>query len=502
MSGDVLVRMSGISKSYPGVAALSDVDFELRAGEVHCLVGENGAGKSTLMRILTGAEQPDRGVIDIAGHVSGHLRPAEAHRLGVSAIYQETDLVPDLTVAQNMFLGHEPRNRLGVLDRAAMRREAGRVLAELNVSLPVNALVAELSAANSQLVQIAKALTRETRVLIMDEPGAVLSDHELKTLFEIVDDLRGRGLGIIYISHRLEELVRIGDRVTVMRDGQWVSTQNVSDTSVPEIIRAMVGRELTDQYHKHPAVRDEVALSVRGLTVRNHVRDVSFDLHRGEIVGLAGLVGAGRSSLLGCLFGVFRAQSGTVLLGGRPLQARSPVAAVEHGVALVPEDRRGTGLVLSRSVAENLALPSLDRLSWGVFLRPKALREFARTYVAELRVKTPSAAQPVELLSGGNQQKVVLGKWLARGVSVLLLDEPTAGVDVGAKAEIYALMNELAAAGMSILMASSELPEVLGMSDRVLVMSEGRITAELSREEATQERIMKYAVPASVAITS
>ena len=494
MGDDVLVRMRGITKSYPGVAALSGVDFELRAGEVHCLVGENGAGKSTLMRILTGAEQPDSGVIDIAGHESGHLRPAEAHRLGVSAIYQETDLVPDLTVAQNMFLGHEPRNRFGVLDRTMMRREAKRVLAELDVSLSVDAPVADLTAANSQFVQIAKALTRETRVLIMDEPGAVLSDHELKTLFEIVDDLRGRGLGIIYISHRLEELLRIGDRVTVMRDGRWVSTCDVPDTSVPEIIQAMVGRKLTDQYHKTPAVRDEVALSVRGLTIRDHFTDVSFDLRRGEIVGLSGLVGAGRSSLLGCLFGVFRAQAGTVVLDGQPLHTRSPVAAIEHGIALVPEDRRGTGLVLSRSVAENLTLPSLDQLSRGMLLRPKVLRELARKYIAELRVKTPSAAQPVQFLSGGNQQKVVLGKWLARGVSVLLLDEPTAGVDVGAKAEIYALINKLAAEGMSILMASSELPEILGMSDRVLVMSEGRITAELSREEATQEKIMTYAV--------
>jgi len=502
MDDDVLVRMAGITKSYPGVAALRGVDFTVRAGEVHCLVGENGAGKSTLMRILTGAEQPDEGTVAVAGHVASQLRPAEAHRLGVSAIYQETDLVPELTVVQNMFLGHEPRTRFGTLDRAAMRREAQRVLGELNVSLPVDAKVSELTAANAQLVQIAKALTRETRVLIMDEPGAVLSDHELKTLFEIVADLRRRGLGIVYISHRLEELLRIGDRVTVMRDGRWVSTKDVSGTSVPEIIQAMVGRELTDQYHKSPVARDEVVLSVRGLSVRDHFHDVSFDLRRGEILGLAGLVGAGRSTLLSCLFGMIRAQSGTVTLDGKPLRPRSPVDAIERGIGLVPEDRRGTGLVLSGSVADNLALPSLDRLSRGVLLRPKMLRELARTSVAELRVKTPSAAQPTRFLSGGNQQKVVLGKWLARGVSVLLLDEPTAGVDVGAKAEIYALINKLAADGISIVMASSDLPEVLGMSDRVLVMSEGRITAELSAAEATQEAIMSYAVPASAAIAS
>jgi ABC-type sugar transport system ATPase subunit len=493
---DTLVRMSGITKSYPGVAALRGVDFDLKAGEVHCLVGENGAGKSTLMRILTGAEQPDQGVVEIAGQSAGNRTPAQAHRLGVSAIYQETDLVPELTVTQNMFLGHEPRNRFGMLDRAAMRRGAERVLSELNVSLPVDARVSELSAANAQLVQIAKALTRETKVLIMDEPGAVLSDHELRTLFEIVADLRARGLGIVYISHRLEELLRIGDRVTVMRDGRWVSTSSVADTSVPEIIRAMVGRELTDQYHKTPAVQDDVVLSVRGLSVRGHFSDISFELRRGEIVGLAGLVGAGRSSLLSCLFGATRAHSGEIVLNGRPVRGRSPVAAIEQGIGLVPEDRRGSGLVLGRSVAENLVLPSLDRLSRG------ALRDVVRRYVDQLRVKTPSTAQPVRFLSGGNQQKVVLGKWLARGVSVLLLDEPTAGVDVGAKAEIYALINSLAAEGMSILMASSELLEVLGMSDRVLVMSEGRITAELSREDATQEKIMRHAVPASAAIVS
>jgi ABC-type sugar transport system ATPase subunit len=500
MSDDVLVRMTGITKSYPGVAALRGVDFELRAGEVHCLVGENGAGKSTLMRTLTGAEQPDQGVIAIDDHTTHGLRPAAAHRLGVSAIYQETDLVPELTVAQNMFLGHEPRNKYGVLDRGAMRSAARRVLDDLNVSLSADAHVSELTAANAQLVQIAKALTRNCRILIMDEPGAVLSDHELHTLFKIVEALRARGLGIIYISHRLEEVLRIGDRVTVMRDGRWVETSDVKETSVPAIIRAMVGRALTDQYSKTAAVREDVALSVRGLTVNHHFSDVTFDLHRGEIVGLAGLVGAGRSSLLNCLFGAIPSDGGAVFVNGQPMSAKSPLQAIDQGIGLVPEDRRGAGLVLSRSVQENLTLPSLDRLSRSVGIRAGALREITDKYIGELRIKTPSRLQPVQFLSGGNQQKVVLAKWLARGVSVLLLDEPTAGVDVGAKSEIYALMNQLTAEGMSILMASSELPEVLGMSDRVLVMSEGRITAELSRDEATQEAIMNAAVPASAAI--
>ncbi|MCW2510813.1 MAG: sugar transporter ATP-binding protein [Modestobacter sp.] len=502
MTDDVLVRMAGITKSYPGVAALRGVDFDLRAGEVHCLIGENGAGKSTLIRMLTGAEQPDQGVITISGQEYGGLRPALAHRLGVSAIYQETDLVPQLTVAENVFLGHEPRGRSGAMDRAGMRREARRVLDELGVTLPVDAPVSELTAANAQLVQIAKALSRNCKVLIMDEPGAVLSDHELESLFEIVRSLRARGMGIVYISHRLEELMLIGDRVTVMRDGQWVQTRAVAETSVPEIIRAMVGRELSDQYTKTAVVGDDVVLSVRGLTLRGHFEDVTFDLRRGEVLGLAGLVGAGRSELLNCIFGAIPADSGTVTLNGQPLKARSPQQAIEAGIGLVPEDRRGAGLILSRSVQENLTLPSLGRLSRGMVLRGKELAAVCRSYVEDLRIKTPSAAQPVRLLSGGNQQKVVLAKWLARGTTVLLLDEPTAGVDVGAKSEIYALMDRLASDGISILMASSELSEVLGMSDRVLVMAEGRLTCELSREEATQEVIMSHAVPMSAAIAS
>jgi ABC-type sugar transport system ATPase subunit len=502
MADGVLVQLTGITKNYPGVAALRGVDFDLRAGEVHCLVGENGAGKSTLMRTLTGAEQPDQGAITIDGVSSNGNTPSEAHRLGVSAIYQETDLVPELTVAQNMFLGHELRNRAGLLDRAAMRGRAREVLDQLNVSLSVDARVSELTAANAQLVQIAKALSRHCKILIMDEPSAVLSDHELESLFEIVAELRSRGLGIIYISHRLEELLRIGDRVTVMRDGLWVETVDVQDTTIPDIVRAMVGRSLEEEYSKATTARDEIALSVRNLSAHNHFTDISFDVRRGEVVGIAGLVGAGRSSLLSCIFGALRSDAGEIFVDGAELHARSPRAAIDRGIGLVPEDRRGAGLVTSRSVEENLTLPSIDGLSRGPALKPKTLREVTNRYIKDLRIKTPSATQPVRLLSGGNQQKVVLAKWLARDVSVLLLDEPTVGVDVGAKSEIYALIHELAAAGMCIVMVSSDLPEVLGMSDRVLVMSEGRMKAELSREQATQEEIMRYAVPSSAAIAS
>jgi ABC-type sugar transport system ATPase subunit len=497
VNDDVLVRLRGITKSYPGVAALRGVDFDLRSGEVHCLIGENGAGKSTLIRMLTGAEQPDSGIVAIGSEEFSGLRPQLAHRLGVSAIYQETDLVPQLTVAQNIFLGHEPKGRSGILDRRAMRREAQRVLKDLGVSFSVDSVVGDLTAANAQLVQIAKALSRNCRVLIMDEPGAVLSGRELEALFDVVRSLRERGLGIVYISHRLEELMLIGDRVTVMRDGLRVQTRAVGETSVADIIQAMVGRPLGEQYAKTAVVEDEVVLSVRGLTVRGHFEDVGFDLHRGEILGLAGLVGAGRSSLLNSIFGAVSTDAGEVVLRGEVRKFRSPQQAIDAGIGLVPEDRRGDGLVLSRSVQENLTLPSLGRLSRGPVMQSGRFAAVTSKFIDDLHIKTPSPAQAVQFLSGGNQQKVVLAKWLARGVSVLLLDEPTAGVDVGAKSEIYALMDKLAAEGMAILMVSSELPEVLGMSDRVLVMAEGRITRELQRHEATQEKIMTYAVPTS-----
>lgn len=497
---EALVRMSGITKNYAGVAALKGVDFDLRAGEVHCLIGENGAGKSTLTRILTGAEQPTQGTIEVAGHTHDELRPAAAHELGISAIYQETDLVPDLTVWQNMYLGHEPRTRYGTLDRRGMRRSARQVLDDLGVGLAVDLRVADLSAANAQLVQIAKALTRENRVLIMDEPSAVLSDHELSGLFGIIRTLCDRGIGIIYISHRLDEVIQLGDRVTVLRDGRGVETTEVRDTSIPAMIRSMVGRDLTDQFGKVPAARETVALSVRGLTAAGRFQDVSFNVRHGEILGIAGLVGAGRSSLLSGIFGDLSPDDGEVAVEGQRLAGGSARAGIAHGIGLVPEDRRGAGLVLGRSVQDNVTLPSIDSLSWGPFLRPSAMRRVTRRFIDDFAIRTPSPAQPVRFLSGGNQQKVVLAKWLARGVSVLLLDEPTVGVDVGAKSEIYALMNRLAEDGVAIVMVSSDLPEVLGMSDRMIVMSEGRVTAEFSRDEATQEAIMEAAVPTSAAV--
>jgi ABC-type sugar transport system ATPase subunit len=497
MTDGALVRMTSITKTYPGVRALGGVDFELLPGEVHCLVGENGAGKSTLMRILTGAEQSDQGVIVIGGREFSGYRPIEAIRLGVSSIYQETDLVPEMTVTQNMFLGHEIRGRLGLLNHSAMEEAARRVLDELNVAVPVDAIVAHLTPAHAQQVQIGKALTRDCRVLIMDEPSAVLSDHELETLFRTIETLKSKGIGIVYISHRLDEILELGDRVTIMRDGKAITTQRVADTSIPEIVNLMVGRDLQDQFGKSPAVLGDVVLSVSGLTLPGFFTDINLQVRRGEIVGLAGLVGAGRTSLLNSIFGQLPADSGSIELDGDQLKAKNPWQAINRGIGLVPEDRRGQGLVLLRSVQSNITLPSLDRLSTAGVIRWKAVREAAAKFISDLRIKTPSAAQPAQFLSGGNQQKVVLAKWLARDVAVLLLDEPTVGVDIGAKHEIYAVMNDLASRGMGILMASSDMPEILGMSDRIIVMSEGRITAEFTREEATQEGIMRAAVPMS-----
>ena len=495
---ETIVLMESISRTYPGVRALRNVNLEIRAGEVHCLVGENGAGKSTLMRILAGAEAPDEGTVRVAGTLYEAFDPRRVLELGVSTIYQERDLVPGFTVPENMFLGHEPLGRAGAIDRAAMHRMAREQLQEIGVELPLDRNVSRLSAAQQQFVQIAKALSRRIRVLIMDEPGAVLSDTELEALFTVVRRLTSSGISVIYISHRLDEIFKIGDRVSVMRQGELVKTTSVSEVTIPEIIRLMVGRRLDEnEFRRQTSKTDEIVLSARHLTIRGQLDDVSFDLARGEILGLAGLIGAGRTELLSCLLGVTRPEVGEILLAGRRLRPGSPREAVRQGLGLVPEERREQGLFLGRSVAENVVLPIIDRNSRLGFLLQHRLRHVAESYISRLRIVTPSLEQPVRYLSGGNQQKVVVARWLAAGVRVLLLDEPTRGVDVGAKREIYDIMHELAAEGISIVMASSELPEVLGMSDRVLVMADGRIARELSIEEATKESIMEAAVPRS-----
>ncbi len=490
-----LVRLVGIQKSYPGVKALVDVSFDLKPGEVHCLVGENGAGKSTLMKILSGAEQPDRGNIRIGEKTFSKLTPIEGFSLGISTIYQEIDLVDTISVGLNIFLGHEPRNRLGFVNRKEIYNRSRQLIQELGIDIDPDTVTSSLGPANKQYIQIVKALSRNSKILIMDEPGATLNDQELEKLFRIVDKLKDNNIGIIYISHRLNEVKRIGDRVTIIRQGETVSTHNIDEITIPIMIRKMVGRELVDHYSKEIATAGEVVLKGENLYSENCFQDVSFILHRGEILGLAGLVGAGRTELLCSLYGSLKLAKGKLYLDGEFIQNNNPKDAINLGIGMVPEDRREEGLILSRAVDENITLPILKRFSKLSFLKKNEIRKISKKYVDELNIVTPSINQIVEYLSGGNQQKVVLSKWLATGVSILLLDEPTRGVDVGARYEIYQLINELTKQGVSVILASSELPEILGMCDRILVMAKGKITKEFVNDgNITQEQIMEYAV--------
>jgi ribose transport system ATP-binding protein len=485
--------MRGIRKEFPGVVALDGVDLEVARGEVHVLLGENGAGKSTLMKILAGAQPKDAGEIELDGRRVEIAGPRHAQALGVGIIYQEFNLVPQLGAAANVFLGREP-SRLGWIDRRRLEADAARLLDGLGVQIDVRAPVRELGIAQQQMVEVAKALSLDARLLIMDEPTSALTESEIQELFRAIERLTATGVAVIYISHRLEEVRRIGRRVTVMRDGRRIASHDVGAVEIPELVRLMANRELTEHFPKQRATPGEEVLRVEGLTRGRVLRQASLRLRRGEVVGVAGVLGAGRTELARAIVAADRAETGTVTLKGRVVHARGPRAVVEQGVGLVPEDRKAHGLVLSLSVKDNLALPSQRRLSRLGVVDDRAERELARRKVEELRIKTPSLDQPVVLLSGGNQQKVVLGKWLAAGVDVLILDEPTRGIDVAAKVEIYELMNRLAARGTAILMISSELPEILGMSDRILVMREGRVAAELEAGEATQERVLAAAL--------
>ena len=496
-----LVRMEGIDKSFPGVHALDNCHFALRAGEVHALCGENGAGKSTLMKVLAGIYPKDKGRILIKGVEVDIPTPRAARDLGISIIHQELSLMRHLTVAQNIFIGREPRTGpFGfMLDDARMNQQTRELLERLNIRLnEVNprVRVGDLTVAAQQMVEIARALSLNTEVLIMDEPTATLTDTEINALFDIIRQLRERGVGIVHISHRLEELKQIADRVTVMRDGRYVDTVMTSDTPISQIISMMVGgRTLYEAKPEIPERQDrDVVLEVRNLNSGPLVRDINFQLHRGEILGFAGLVGAGRTELARAIFGADPITSGEVLLEGKKLDLHSPGDAVRRGIAYLSEDRKRYGLALDLDVETNTVLASFERylgpLGW---VRPAQTRAAASKQVSGLAIKTPGLQQKVKNLSGGNQQKVVLGKWLTADANVFMFDEPTRGIDVGAKSEIYRLLNDLAAQGKSIIMISSELPEILRMSHRILVMCEGRITGELKAEEATQEAIMHYA---------
>lgn len=486
--------MRHINKQYPGVRALDDVSLTVYEGEIHALLGENGAGKSTLMKILAGAQPKDSGEILLKG-VPVHIdSPQKAMELGIAIIYQEFNLVPYLSAGENIFLGREPRAAIpGFVDFKTLYREAQAIIDKLGVRFDARTPINQLSIAQQQMVEIGKATSKAARIIVMDEPSATLTDHELHSLFSLMRQLKAEGVSIVYISHRLEEVFEVCDRATIMRDGKWIATKDVAELTREEIIRLMVGRELKDAIPKVVAPTGDVALTVKNLNRAGVLHDISFSVRKGEIVGLAGLVGAGRTETARALFGADLIDSGTIELFGKPVRIKSPQDAIRQGIGLVTEDRKQQGLVLGMVVRENNTLANLESLATFGFIRRREERQVAEKYRSDLAIKTPSIEQTVQNLSGGNQQKVVLAKWLFTGSKVLIFDEPTRGIDVGAKSEIYKLMNELAAQGVAIIMISSELPEILGMSDRILVMHEGRIAGELSREEATQEAIMHLA---------
>jgi ribose transport system ATP-binding protein len=486
--------MRGIRKEFPGVVALDGVDLEVRPGEVHVLLGENGAGKSTLMKVLSGAHRMDAGTIELRGAPVAIAGPRHAQALGVGIVYQEPNLVPQLSAADNVFLGRERRTRLGLVDRRRQGRETRELLQGLGVAIDTDAPVRRLGIAQRQMVEVAKALSQDARVLVMDEPTSALTGSEIAALFESVLRLTARGVAIVYISHRMEEVERIGQRVTVLRDGRNVASLEVGAVGVAELIRLMANREVSAQVGRRRTPPGPELLRVERLTRAPAFHDVGFVLRRGEVLGVAGLLGAGRSELARALAGADAVDSGRIVIKGEDARLRGPRDAIRRGVGLLPEDRKSQGLVLGLSVARNLALPSTPRLCRLGVVDPAAEAALGRRQVDQLRVKTPSLAQRVALLSGGNQQKVVLGKWLAADVDVLLMDEPTRGVDVGARQEIYELVNRLTAAGAGVLLISSELPELLAMSDRILVLHRGRVAAELDAREATQERVLSAAL--------
>lgn len=499
-AGDDLLRLEGISKTFPGVRALDNVHLEVRAGEVHALLGENGAGKSTLMKILSGAYKRDAGEIYWQGQKIEIRNPKSAQDFGIGIIYQEFNLIPQLSIAENVWIGREPfsNKALRLIDWAELYRRTQQLLDEVNLPLDPKRLVQGLGVAQQQMVEITKALSLNARLLILDEPTSALTESEVRQLFGIIRRLKERGVGMVYISHHLDEVFEICDRGTVLRDGEYIATIDVKETTEEQLIRLMVGRSLEQQYPKVLVQRGPEALRVENLGRVGVLDDISFTAYTGEILGVAGLVGAGRTELMRAIFGADPIDTGEVYLFGKLVNVNSPETAVKAGMGLLPEDRKQQGLVLILSVLQNISMASLDQLKSPIgLLRLNFEKERTVEFVDKLRISTPSYAQPVQLLSGGNQQKVVLAKWLASQSKILIFDEPTRGIDVGAKVEVYTLMNQLVESGVAVIMVTSELPELLGMSDRILVMRGGKITAEMNRNEATQENVLAAAMGVS-----
>lgn len=491
-----LLEMKEISKSFPGVQALSDVSFDLQAGEVHALIGENGAGKSTLMKILTGIYQKDFGCILLEGKETDITNPRIAQNLGINMIHQELNLMPDLTVAQNIFIGREPHATIPLfLNDKKMNKKAQELLDHLHLNLNPKEKVADLTVAKQQMVEIVKALSFNAKILIMDEPSSALTDTEINSLFSIIHTLKKRGVGVVYISHRMEELMYISDRITVMRDGTYVGTKPTNETSIDQIISMMVGRQIyqetTPQFSYS---KEEKVLEVKGLNQGKFLKDISFYLKKGEILGFSGLMGAGRTEVARAIFGADRISSGDIYIHGKKVNIKQPHDAVKNGIGYLSEDRKQFGIITEMDVKTNISIASFSKFQrYKGWMNDGRITIKAKEMVEKLNIKTPSVNQEVRYLSGGNQQKAVIGKWLTKDCDILIFDEPTRGIDVGAKGEIYKLLNELVSQGKSIIMISSELPEILRMSHRIIVMCEGRITGELSSELASQEAIMNLA---------
>lgn len=490
---DNILELKHITKLYPGVVALNDVSLEVRRGEILALVGENGAGKSTLIKTCSGAITPTQGEIVINGKSFTGMTPQTSEQNGIGVIYQEFNLVGDLSVAENIFLGRAIRKGI-VIDLKAMERESKKILDSLNIKINPKTLVKTLSVGYQQMVEIAKAVSQNAKLLIMDEPSAPLTSAEVEAMFAIVDKLKAGGVSIIYISHRLDEIFRLADRITILRDGQYVTTLNTDETNKDELVKYMVGRQLTEVYPKRDeiCVKDEVifeAVNVSG----NGDKNISFKIHRGEVLGLGGLVGAGRTEFAELMFGMRPKTAGKFIFKGKEISPKTPKDAIELGIGLVPEDRKKEGALLGMSIRCNINMPIYQRISKGTVINEKKEEEIAQTYRKEISIKTPTLDQLVKNLSGGNQQKVILAKWLAADSELLIFDEPTRGIDVGAKQEIYTLINHLVEQGKTVLMISSEMEELMGMSDRILILAEGNMTGELNKSEFNQERIMQLA---------
>ena len=492
--GEVILEMKGIDKSFPGVHALDHVDFNVRRGEVHALMGENGAGKSTLMKVLTGIYTKDSGTITYEGKETEFHNTREAQDAGVVIVHQELNMVNDLTVAQNIFIGREPKKGLGIDDKK-MIEDSRKLFEELKIEIDPRAQMRDLTVVKQQMCEIAKAISHNAKVIIFDEPSAALTEKEIEDLFEIIRDLRAKDMAIVYISHRMDEIKVITDRVTVMRDGTYVGTLITADSTKEDIINMMVGRVIYEDPKTHSMVPEgaPVVLKVEHLNAGKMVQDVSFELHKGEILGFSGLMGAGRTETARALFGADPKTGGDIYINGQKVTINSPEDAVKHGIGYLSEDRKRYGIVVQKTITENSTMATLDKYTTGLFINKAEEKKVAEQYIKELATKTPSADELVVNLSGGNQQKVVIAKWLVRNCDILIFDEPTRGIDVGAKNEIYKLMNRLAAEGKSIIMISSEMTEILRMSDRIVVMCEGKKTGEIRIEDATQEAIMDKA---------